>query len=267
MYFGFDGIRAAYGKRNVLDGLTLEVKRGEFAAVCGRNGCGKSTLLKTFSGALKPCGGRVVFEGKPLKEYNKRDIAKKIAYLPQFSEVPGDIDVRTLVSYGRYPHRKWGGGLTAEDRDVISETLELTGLKDSRDRELRSLSGGERQRAWIAMTLCRCPEIVILDEPAAHLDMGYQIETMELLDRFVRERNLTVLCVLHDLNLAARYCDRMIFISGGKVFADGCPDEVMTEENIVRVFGISARIVTDPADGRLYCIPYGRKEFTEEGAL
>ena len=267
MYFGFDNIRAAYGKRTVLDGLTLEINKGEFAAICGRNGCGKSTLLKTFSGTVKPAGGHVIFEGRAIGEYKKRDIAKKIAYLPQFSEVPGDIDVWTLVSYGRYPHQRFGRGLTAENREVIDETLEMTGLLDSRDREVRSLSGGERQRAWLAMTLCRCPEIVILDEPAAHLDMGYQIETMELLGRLVRERNLTVLCVLHDLNLAARYCDRMSFISGGKVFADGTPGEVMTEENIGEVFGISAQIVTDSADGRLFCIPYGGKDFWNNGNI
>ncbi|MBR3998151.1 MAG: ABC transporter ATP-binding protein [Clostridia bacterium] len=265
MYFGFEKISAAYGKRKILDELTLEVKKGEFLALCGRNGCGKSTLLKTFSGAVKPCGGRVILEEKPLFGHKRRDIAKKIAYLPQFCQIPGDIDVGTLVSYGRYPHRKIGHGLTAEDREIIRGTLELTELSDAAEREVRSLSGGERQRAWIAMTLCRQPDILILDEPAAHLDLGYQLETMELLSRLVHEKNLTVLCVLHDLNLAARYCDRMAFLSGGRVFAVGSTGEMMTEENIAEVFGISARIASDDVDGRVYCIPQGRIGGTEGG--
>ena len=164
MYFGFKNITIKYGDNEVLKDVTIDFPKGKTSTIIGANGCGKSSLLKIVSRAVKPTTGEVIFCGKPLKSYNTKDLAKKIAYLPQIHTSPEDIDVKTLVSYGRFPYKKWGRGLTQEDIKIIDETIALTGLKSIEDRMLNNLSGGERQRAWIAMTICQQPEIIILDE-------------------------------------------------------------------------------------------------------
>lgn len=255
MYFGFSDITVSYGRKNVLDHVTVSVEKGEFVTVCGKNGCGKTSLLKTFSGAVVPVSGEVVFEDRGVKTYPRKELAKKIAYLPQFNSAPEDIDVRTLVSYGRYPYRKFPYGFAKDDRTAVEETLEMTGLSSIAEREVRTLSGGERQRAWIAMTLCRRPEVLVLDEPAAHLDIGYQTEVMELLAKLKSNMGLTVLAVLHDLNTAAAYSDRMVILDGGSVAASGSPKEVLTEENLGRIFGIRASVIHDERAGYPYFLP------------
>ena len=183
MYFGFERITVSYGKHAVLSDVTLEVPRGSITVLIGRNGCGKSSLLKTVSRAVKPKAGRVILEGRSLMAYTPRQLAKRIAYLGQAVPMPSDIDVETLVSYGRYPHTAPGRGITAHDRDVIDRVLRQTGLEAIRNRTLTTLSGGELQRARIAMNLAQEPSVLILDEPTTHLDLGYQLELLELLRR------------------------------------------------------------------------------------
>lgn len=199
--------------------------------------------------------GEVIYNDKPLKSYPPKQIAQHIAYLAQVHVSPPDIDVRTLVSYGRYPYLKLGHHLTAEDGRIIDETLRLTGLTALQHRTLRTLSGGERQRAWIAMTVCQQPEILILDEPTTYLDISYQMEVLELVRRLNREMGMTIVMVLHDLNMAARYSDMLYAIRGGRIFASGTPEEVICCETLRSVFKIEADITCDASHHCPYFIP------------
>ena len=162
MYFGFRDVSIAYGKRTILEKVNLSFEKGKVSTIIGPNGCGKSSLLKTVSRVVKPVSGQVILADRPIKSYSPKELAKKIAYLPQIHNSPKDIDIRTLVSYGRYPYKRFGAGLTAEDRRIVDETLELAGLAGMGNRLLNHLSGGEKQRAWIAMTICQQPEILLL---------------------------------------------------------------------------------------------------------
>lgn len=255
MYFGFREITVAYGGRRVLEGVTLALERGEMASLVGQNGCGKSSLLKTVSRAVVPQAGEVVYAGRPMLAYPRRAFARKVAYLPQNQDAPPDLDVRTLVSYGRYPHLRAGRALTGADEAIVEQTLAQTGLTHLQARAIGTLSGGERQRVWLAMAVCRQPEVLVLDEPTTHLDMHSQLELLSLIRRFNREQGMTVLMVLHDLQLAARYSDRLVAIADGKIAADGKPDDVLTEENLARIFRIRTKILRDGADGSRYVIP------------
>ena len=172
MYFGFRNLSVNYGKKEVLRALNVDIPRGKVVTVIGQNGCGKSTLLKTVSKAVMPKRGEVIFCDKKLGEYAPKRLAQQIAYLSQVHESPPDIDVRTLVSYGRYPYSKFGRGMTRPDAEIIDRALALTGLTDLQHRILSTLSGGERQRAWIAMTIAQEPEILILDEPTRGIDLS-----------------------------------------------------------------------------------------------
>ena len=214
MYFGFRNLSVSYGKKEVLRSLDVDVPRGKVVTVIGQNGCGKSTMLKTVSKAVTPKRGEVVFCDRRLGEYAPKKLAQQIAYLSQVHESPPDIDVRTLVSYGRYPYSKFGRGLTQADADIIDRALALTGLTALQDRILSTLSGGERQRAWIAMTIAQEPEILILDEPTTYLDVSYQVEVLELVKKLNRELGITIIMVLHDIDLAARYSDVLMAVKG-----------------------------------------------------
>lgn len=255
MYFGFCDIAVDYGKKEVLCGLTLEIPRGKVVTLIGQNGCGKSTLLKTVSKAVTPKRGEVIYLDKRLSAYPPCRLARSIAYLSQVHESPPDIDVRTLVSYGRFPYSRFGRGMTAEDGEKIDRALALTGLTHLRDRILAMLSGGERQRAWIAMTIAQEPEILILDEPTTYLDVSYQVEVLELIRRLNRELGITIVMVLHDINLAAGYSDCLAAIRGGVLFTSGTPEEMVTEKNLRDIFEIEAAVYRDPIHGCPYFIP------------
>ncbi len=247
MYFGFENITVGYGKTPVLKNFTLDVPKSKLITVIGENGSGKSTLLKTVFGSSTQSSGNVILEDKPIRDYSPKALAQKIAYLPQSHTAPDDMDVYTLVSLGRYPHRKFAHSLTQTDTAAIERALELAGLTALKDRTIASLSGGEAQRAWIAMTVAKEAEILILDEPTTHLDIGYQVEVLELIKALSHKLGITVLCVLHDVNMAARYSDVICAIKNGAVCACGTPDEVVTRENLIRVFGINADVLYDTA--------------------
>lgn len=255
MYFGFRDVSVSYGKHVVLEHIDMEFEQGSVTAVIGPNGCGKSSLLKTVPRVVSSRSGSPIYRDRPLREYSPKELAKRIAYLPQVHVSPPGIDIRTLVSYGRYPYQRFGSGLTAADREIIDETLELTGLFHMGDRLLNDLSGGERQRAWIAMTICQQPEILLLDEPITYLDLGYQVEVLELI-RELRERlNITIVMVLHDMNLTARYADRVYVLKDRRVYAHGGPEDIMSRENMREVFHINAQILRDEKNGCPVIVP------------
>lgn len=255
MYFGFRDLSVAYGKKEVLSHLTLEIPQGKVVTLIGQNGCGKSTLLKTVSKAVTPRQGQVVYRDRGMKSYPPKKLAQRIAYLAQVHESPPDIDVRTLVSYGRYPYMRFGRGMTEADGAVIDRALALTGLSALGGRILSTLSGGERQRAWIAMTIAQQPEILILDEPTTYLDVSYQVEVLELVRKLNRELSITILMVLHDINLAARYSDLLAAIRGGRLYAMGTPGEMVTAPRLQELFEIEATVYTDPVHHCPYFIP------------
>jgi len=172
-------------------------------------------------------------------------LAKRIAYLPQIHTSPDDIDIRTLVSYGRYPYKRFGGGLTEEDTRIIDETLQLTGLSHLSNRLMNNLSGGEKQRAWIAMTICQQPQILLLDEPITYLDIGYQVEVLELVRELCDRLKITIVMVLHDMNFTARYSDRIYVLKDGTVHKYGDPIHVIERENLKQVFNIDSQLYHD----------------------
>ena len=255
MYFGFENITIAYDKKTVLKNFSLEIPKGKSVALVGANGCGKTSLLKLISRAVSPKEGKVIFDDKDLFSYKRKEIAKRIAYLSQDHLSTPDIDVKTLVSYGRYPYTHLGRGLSKEDRAVIDRSLKITGLSELSDRPLNSLSGGERQRAWIAMAICQEPEVLILDEPTTYLDIGYQIEVLEVIKTLNKKYGITILTVLHDLNLASRYSDLIYMIKDGSLFAGGSPGDTITRENLLKVFSIEAEILEDKNNSCPYFIP------------
>ena len=246
MYFGFEHITIKYGQKVILQDLSLDIPKSRIVSLIGANGCGKSSLLKTISRAVVPKTGYPVYNGEPILKCPPKQVARKIAYLAQVHSSPPDIDVSTLVSYGRYPYMKFGHGLTGKDKTIVDDAIHMTGLTELRSHAINTLSGGERQRAWIAMTVAQQPEILILDEPTTYLDIGYQVDVLELVRKLNAERGITILMVLHDLNLAARYSDALYMIKDGTVFDSGTPSEVLTKENLRHVFGIDAQIFSDP---------------------
>ena len=255
MYFGFQNITIHYGEKEIIRDVTFEFPKGKTTTILGANGSGKTSLLKVVSRAVRPLKGEVIFNGKPLNQYKPKELAKKIAYLPQVHYSPTDIDVRTLVSYGRYPYKRFGKGLTRQDKEMIDHAIAITGLKDLETRLLETLSGGERQRAWIAMTICQQPEVLILDEPITYLDIGYQLEVMELIKKLGEEMKITIIMVLHDINLASRSSHYLYSLKDKKIYSRGAPREMITGKTLRDVFHIDSQIFEDERNGCPFVIP------------
>jgi iron complex transport system ATP-binding protein len=220
----------------VLSGLSLTMRSGEMAAVLGPNGAGKSTLLRVASGYLKPTSGEVYIAGASNGRAGRREIARRVAMVPQYSSIYLPYTVEELARLGRFPWRGLLGRWTGADERALSRALKVTGVAALADRPVTELSGGEFQRAVIAKALAQEPELLLLDEPTAHLDISYQMQIFEIISGLNRDDGLTVLAVLHDINLAATFFDRIILIRDGRVYFDGPKDEALTPENVAAVF-------------------------------
>jgi iron complex transport system ATP-binding protein len=249
-------LRVGYGERAVIDGLGLAIAAGTITALVGPNGSGKSTLLKALARLLKPSGGLVYLDGKAISRMPTTAIARELAILPQGPSAPASLTVRELVEQGRFPHVGALRMLRQQDHSAITAALELTGMTEFAHRPIDGLSGGERQRAWIALTLAQDTPILLLDEPTTFLDIGHQLEVLDLVTRLNRERQMTIVLVLHDLNQAARYAERMVVLNKGQIVADGPPAEVLVPALLAAVFNVRANILSDPATGTPVCIPY-----------
>ncbi|MFF3668860.1 ABC transporter ATP-binding protein [Microtetraspora malaysiensis] len=250
-------IRLGYGDRVIVDGLDLGIEGGTITTIIGPNGCGKSTLLRALGRLIKPLGGQVLLDGKRIDRMPSREVARLLGVLPQAPAAPEGLTVADLVARGRHPHQTWYRQWSPDDESAVAEALERTGLLDLADRPLDELSGGQRQRAWISMALAQGTGLLLLDEPTTFLDLAHQIEVLELVDQLHAQAGKTVVMVLHDLNLAARYADRLVAMRDGRVVAAGPPADVLTEELLAEVFGLNAKIITDPVAGTPLVVPIG----------
>ncbi|TWI54632.1 heme ABC transporter ATP-binding protein [Halalkalibacter nanhaiisediminis] len=233
-------VTVQYGSMKVVDELSLEIKKGEFFGIIGPNGSGKTSLLKAIGGGMIPVNGEIIVDGKSLSMYRSKDLAKKLAVLPQDSETAFSYSVWDVVSLGRYPYQKgWLQGMTKQDEQVITEALKQTETYQFRDKLLQQLSGGERQRVLLARALAQEPDILLLDEPTNHLDLSHQMNLLNALKHWAQTRQLTVVAVLHDLNMASLYCDRILLLDKGKMIALDSPTHVMEEGQLERVYGVS----------------------------
>ena len=235
--------------------LSIDVPDGQVSVLIGPNGSGKSTLLRALARLLKPKGGAVVLDGKQIQDYSTKEVARRLAILPQTLVAPEAITVEELVAYGRFPQRRSVAGLRHEDRDAIRWAMQVTNTIEVRDRPVDQLSGGQRQRAWIALVLAQGTDLILLDEPTTFLDIAYQLEVLELLKHLNEEAGKTVVMVLHDINMACEYAHRLFALRDGKMVAEGDPQVVLTADLIRTVFGIDAHIVNHPTSGSPMCIP------------
>lgn len=260
-------LSVGYGDRPVLHGLDLDLLPGRITAIVGANACGKSTLLRVMSRLLRPRQGQVTLDGQAIHRMPTRALARVLGLLPQSPIAPEGITVADLVSRGRHPHHgivsRWGAG----DEQAVASALEVTRITDLADRAVDELSGGQRQRAWIAMALAQETDLLLLDEPTTFLDVTHQIELLDLLCDLNAARGTTIVMVLHDLNLAARYADHLIALRQGRLHVQGRPEEVLAEATIREVFGLSSRIVPDPVSGRPMMLPVGRHRTLDRAAV
>ncbi|MET8885270.1 ABC transporter ATP-binding protein [Streptomyces rubiginosohelvolus] len=253
-----EGLTLGYGDRTVVDSLDLAVPPGRITVIVGANACGKSTLLRSMSRLLAPRAGRVVLDGKEVHRLPAKELARTLGLLPQSPVAPEGITVSDLVGRGRHPHQGIFSRWNEQDDAAVAAALEATHTEPLAERAVDELSGGQRQRVWIAMALAQQTDLLLLDEPTTFLDASHQIEVLDLLTDLNRSRGTTIVMVLHDLNLAARYADHLIALADGGLHASGTPSEVLTEETVRAVFDLDSRIIEDPVSGRPLMLPIGR---------
>ncbi|GHD12495.1 ABC transporter ATP-binding protein [Tianweitania populi] len=258
-------LAAGYGDALVLGGLDLEVPTGGITAIVGANACGKSTLLRVMSRLLSPRSGQVLLDGKSIHRMPPRQLARTLGLLPQSPIAPEGITVADLVSRGRHPHQGLLSRWTQADDEAVASALEATKTFDLAERPVDELSGGQRQRVWIAMALAQQTDLLLLDEPTTFLDISHQVEVLDLLTDLNKRRGTTIVMVLHDLNLAARYADYLVAIADGRLHAAGKPEAILTEDTVRKVFGLESRIILDPTSGRPLMLPIGRHRMMIDG--
>ncbi|MFH7028568.1 MAG: ABC transporter ATP-binding protein [Heteroscytonema crispum UTEX LB 1556] len=231
----------------IVQNINLSLQTGEWLSLVGANGSGKSTLLKLLSRILSPQQGTVLLDGKAIHTQSANLVAQKLALLPQQQTIPVGLTVRQLVSLGRTPHQPWWQWeLNPEDRQKVEAAIQKTQLENFSDRPVEQLSGGERQRAFLALALAQEPQVLLLDEPTTYLDINYQLQLLELLKDLNQQQELTIVTVLHSLNLAARYSSRIALLKQGQLWEVGTPEEVLTPDAIASVFGVEAVIINTP---------------------
>ena len=251
----FERVEFAYGRTPILSGIELSIARGSITGVLGPNGTGKTTLVRLASAALRPSAGRIALFGDDLATLPARERARRVAVVPQETHPVFEFTVDEIVRMGRAPHLGLLGIEGPRDRKIARESMELCEVAYLSGRSFRALSGGERQRVLLARALAQEARLLLLDEPTAFLDLKHRLAVYALLGRLHRERELSVVVVSHDINLAARHCDRLVLLRCGAVAADGTPEEVLRPEPIRSVYEVDVEIRTDPSSGRPFVIP------------
>ncbi len=251
-----ENLRVGYGQTPIIDALNLTVAAAKITAIIGPNGCGKSTLLKTIARIIRPQRGKVYLHGEDLHQLPTRQVAQRLAVLPQHPTGPPELTGEELVAFGRFPHRRRGKQLSAKDREVIAWAMATTKVTAFGDRPIGSLSGGERQRLWLAMALAQETELLLLDEPTTYLDLAHQLEMLQIVEQLNQERGCAVVMVLHDINHAARFAHEIVALQHGQIIAAGTPQITITPAVLRAVFQIEARIITDPLNGKPVCFGY-----------
>lgn len=250
-----ENISVRYKENQVIKDLNLDIGKGKIYSIIGPNGSGKTTLLRTLSRNIKPNKGKVFLNGENITRMKSKQIARKMAVLSQIHGSNTDVTVRNLVVYGRYAYKEWWKGDNEQDNSIVDWALETTKMKEFANKKMCNLSGGEKQRAWIAMAIAQKPDILLLDEPTTFLDISHQLEVLELVESLNKQNGITILMVLHDINLAAKYSDELIVIKDGDVYIKGDPWEIVSEENLKDVFNINGDISEDKESGKPIFFP------------
>nr|WP_306438609.1 ABC transporter ATP-binding protein [Corynebacterium sp. 5QC2CO] len=251
-------LTSGYGENPIVKDLTLSFEAGKITSIVGPNGCGKSTFLRTLARLIRPSAGSVELDGKELGSFSSRELAKQLGLLPQTPIAPDGITVADLVGRGRTPYQGILGRWSSADYDIVAEAMEATRVADLAGRCVEELSGGQRQRVWIAMALAQQTDVLLLDEPTTYLDLKHQLEVLDLLTDLNQRRGTTIIMVLHDLNLAARYSDVLVAMRDGRLHSAGAPVDVLTQELTREAFDLESLIITDPVSGLPTVTPIGR---------
>ncbi len=253
--FELEDVSFSVAGKTLLAPLTAALPAGKVVGLIGQNGSGKSTLLKILARQQPASAGRARFRGQLLSEWNDRAFARALAYLPQNTPAAAGLLVEELVALGRYPWHGALGRFGDRDREKVAEAIELTGLQPFARRLVDTLSGGERQRAWIGMLIAQDAGCLLLDEPIAALDIAHQVDILSLVRRLSERKGLGVVVVLHDINMATRFCDEIIALHSGKLIVQGAPDEIMTSEALERIYGVPMAVGPHPQTGRPVALP------------
>lgn len=252
------GLTAGYEQKTILQNVNLSIPANKISIIIGANGCGKSTLLKTMSRLIKPTSGQAVLDGKSIHATPPKKLARVLGLLPQSPIVPEGITVADLVGRGRFPHQTLLKGWSPQDYEAVAEALDMMNITEFADRSIDELSGGQRQRVWIAMALAQQTDILFLDEPTTYLDITYQIEILDLLMELNEKYGTTIVMVLHDINLSARYAHHLFAVKNGQLLAEGAPSDLLNEQLIEDVFSLKCRVMTDPVSNTPLILPIGK---------
>jgi iron complex transport system ATP-binding protein len=248
-------LRLTYDSVVVAEELDVQIPRGELTMIIGPNGCGKSTLLKALARMLRPTRGSVLLDGSDIHSESTKAVARRLGLLPQSPIAPEGITVADLVSRGRYPYQRLLRQWSRDDEVIVNDSMTATGVLQFSQRAVDELSGGERQRVWLAMVLAQQTGTLLLDEPTTYLDLAHQLDVLELCAAIKSSRAMTVVVVIHELNLAIRYADHLIVMKEGRIQAVGAPHDIVTEELIEQTFALPCRIVDDPETGKPMVVP------------
>lgn len=265
--FQAEKVVAGYDNKMIINDVSLTIPSNQISVIIGANACGKSTLLKTLARLIKPASGKVTLDGKEIGKIPPKQLARVLGLLPQSPIVPEGISVADLVGRGRFPHQSLLSGWSKKDYEAVAEAMRIMDITELANHNIDELSGGQRQRVWIAMALAQQTDILFLDEPTTFLDITYQVEILDLLTDLNRKRGTTIVMVLHDINLSARYADYIFALRKGKLIAEGAPANVITSTLVKDIFGLDCIVTEDPISGSPSVVPIGRYHVNNEYSL
>jgi iron complex transport system ATP-binding protein len=245
----------SYEDKSILSNINIDIEKGKFISIIGPNGSGKTTLLKNMSSVLIPDRGKVFFQGKDIREYSRKQLSRYMAYVPQSSYINFEFTAGDIVLMGRSPFLKPFESEKAEDIKIAEDAMRMTNVFEIKDKRITEISGGERQRVMIACALAQTPQIILLDEPVANLDIQHQVEILSVLKKLSKINKVTVITVLHDLNLSAEYSDLVVLLKEGKIIEYGPPKDIITEENIKNAYNANVYMTKNPMTGNPHVIP------------